>query len=250
MSDNIKAYWFRKKNNFGDWLNPFLINLISRRKVFYSDKVDDKKYIIIGSILHHADKNTIVWGAGFISKKKVLHTKPLEIRSVRGPLTRNILIDNNISCPKIYGDPALLLSYYYKPEVNKNYEVGIIPHYKDKNKKWVKKQKSKNIKIIDIQGDVKRVIKDILSCNIILSSSLHGIIASDSYGIKSYWIELSTLEKTGLKFKDYSLSVKRRLDRIKINERTSINEIINGLYNYDLEINTKKMLSACPLLFP
>jgi hypothetical protein len=57
--------------------------------------------------------------------------------------------------------------------------------------------------------DVEKVVKDICSCKYTISSSLHGIIVSHAYNIKSLWYKLSDLELSGdnIKFEDYFTSV-------------------------------------------
>jgi len=245
----IKARWYNLDNNWGDKINPILINKISGNKVVYTKKMGSKKFIVVGSIMHYADDNSIVWGAGFISNKHKTRGKP-KICAVRGPLTRKILLNDNISCPEIYGDPVLLYKNYYNPKIEIKHEIGIIPHYVDKNVPWVQKiieEKSNDIKIIDIQGEVNQFIKDIKSCKTILSSSLHGIIAPDAYGIKSYWIKLSDKVVGGnFKFNDYKWSVNRKLDPILINKNDKLQDILKNVDEYELNFDENKLYEACP----
>jgi pyruvyltransferase len=102
-----------------------------------------ENYVSIGSILHFSDKNSIVWGAGFISKDSYCKVPPKKILAVRGPLTRKKLIEQNIECPKIYGDPALLLPIFYHPKIKKKYEIGIVPHYVDQKNEIIKALQNK-----------------------------------------------------------------------------------------------------------
>ncbi len=58
------------------------------------------------------------------------------MRAVRGPLTRQFLMDMGIDCPKIYGDPALLLPKLFpefKKSENPTKEYIIIPHHSDEH---------------------------------------------------------------------------------------------------------------------
>lgn len=239
----IKARWYNEDNNWGDKINPILINMISGQPVVYTKKLGHLKYIVVGSILHYADSNSIVWGAGLISP----HHKPRgnpKICAVRGPLTRKRLIDLGHCCPEIYGDPALLYSRYYKPKTNKLYKIGIVPHYKDKQNRWVQKQ---NIKIIDIQGDINQVVDDICSCETIISSSLHGIIVADAYGIPGYWIKLSNnLVGGNFKFEDYLMSVGRKVSPITVANDMDLNDIQNQFYDYKIDIDLDQLIDKCP----
>lgn len=64
---------------------------------------------------------------------------------------------------------------------------------------------------IDIQNypTWHNFIDQILSCEMILSSSLHGIIVADAYGVPNLWCKFTDYEAPGkgFKFKDYYLSV-------------------------------------------
>jgi pyruvyltransferase len=175
---------------------------------------------------------------------------PNKIHAVRGPLTRDLLLKQGFDCPEIYGDPALLYPRFYKPNIKKKYRFGIIPHYADFSDPWVQKfSNNPDVKIINIKDRTcNKFIDDIHECEILLSSSLHGIIAGDAYGIPSYWIELSNkVHGKGFKFNDYFLSVKRPLvEPIRPKLETNIKDFSNTFYNYKIDIDLDLLYNACP----
>ena len=58
--------------------------------------------------------------------------------------------------------------------------------------------------IIDIEQDYKTFVDQILECDEIISSSLHGIIIAEAYGIKTKWIMYSDkIEGGEFKYQDY-----------------------------------------------
>lgn len=253
----IVAYWYRSKNpevvnNWGDAINPTLIKFLSGEEPKHVKDLENYQgsvYFVIGSILESAKDNSIVWGSGFMNEESIITTNP-KILAVRGPLTRKRLIEQGKSCPEIYGDPALLFPQLYTPKhTDKKYKIGIIPHYVDKDNPFIEKLRDRtDVLIIDITQDKFNFIDEITSCETIFSSSLHGIIASDAYGIPAYWIEFSDkVIGAGFKFKDYFLSVNRPLiDPIRITEKTKLEDLSLQLYNYNLEIDLEPLLKVCP----
>ncbi len=52
--------------------------------------------------------------------------------------------------------------------------------------------------------NLEGLVDDILSCEVILSSSLHGIIFSHAYGVPAYHVQFTDFFKNGnFKFADY-----------------------------------------------
>jgi pyruvyltransferase len=256
----ICAAWY-DDINFGDALNPVIIKHLSGHDPTLITKYtlnirNFPIYIVIGSILDMSLlqekkilKNAVIWGAGFINESGRLFGVPRKICAVRGPLTRNIIQKQGIQCPEIFGDPALLLPCIYKPEKNQRYSLGIIPHLVDKNHNLLKRFKDEpHIKIINLDDPINDVIDQICCCKRIASSSLHGIIVADAYGIPSIWIKFSdNIHGQGFKFKDYFGSVHRiDTEPLIITEKTTV-DIINGyFYNYKIDIDLTKLLEACP----
>lgn len=161
------------------------------------------------------------------------------------------LIKQGFSCPEVYGDRGLLVPKFYNPNVKKNFKLGIVVHYVDKNNKIIKVLKNKYIEdilFIDIQGNWREVIDNINKCEIIASSSLHGIITADAYNIPSLWIKLSDKVPGGnFKFHDYMLSVGRKqLEPFLLNKEYKLIDIINSVEDYKVNIDLEKLINSCP----
>jgi len=82
----------------------------------------------------------------------------------------------------------------------------------------------------------------------IASSSLHGVIAADAYGIPSTWIKFSdNVTGSGFKFFDYFKSVGRTDEGpLVIQEDSSIDEILDTYYHYKLNLDLKELWDVCP----
>lgn len=251
--NHVNVDFYSGFNNFGDVLNKFLIERLTGKKV-YEIKAKyylKENYFVVGSILDRVNKNSIVWGSGFISKESICKVVPKKILAVRGPLTRENLIRQGISCPEIYGDPALLLPLIYKPESNKKYRIGIIPHYLDKSNSWIDKISIANqdVKVIDVQTkDITGIVDEVVSCEIIISSSLHGLIVSDVYEIPSLWVEFSDrVYGSGFKFMDYFKSVNKTVDSpIRIDHETKLEDLLNHVSYSKINFDPNYLLNVCP----
>jgi pyruvyltransferase len=94
---------------------------------------------------------------------------------------------------------------------------------------------------IDIEGDYKNwtdLIDIMLSCENILTSSLHGVILSDSYNIPNLWFKATDgITGDGFKFRDYYQSVKKNvIQPLDLNLYISIDQIDKRLEKW-LPIN-------------
>lgn len=246
--------------NWGDDINVFLFERITGRKVIVRGQspwhglFSSASFICIGSILGlYETRRSIVWGSGAISPKVRLKAIPAEIRSVRGPRTRELIESQGISCPERYGDPALLLSMFYRPSVVRKYRCGIIPHYTELDNPLVSSFVGSdpdciliNMEDYDVWTDV---IDKICSCGMILSSSLHGLIVADSYGIPNRWLLLSDDAPNGsFKYMDYFESVGRTgYGPVRVAEEGDFSRASVPDFGFEqLKTDFRDILDACP----
>jgi len=255
--DTIIVSYFDRINNFGDKLNPYLIQKISDKKVYnYTNVINISNkpvYSVIGSILDNKNiKNLEIWGSGFISKNGKFIIPPKKIHAVRGPLSRELILKQGIPCPENYGDPALLLPFFYNVKTKyKKYKVGIVPHYVDKDNIFIDKFKKRyedDVVIIDVKDNLFNVIEIINQCEIIASSSLHGIIIADTYNIPSLWIKLSNnLYGGDFKFLDYLLSVKKKnLTPLIVSKELTIDQLYKNVACEKINIDKLLFYESCP----
>jgi pyruvyltransferase len=261
---SITTYGSINQNkNWGDDINfSFIQELLDYKYecINVNKNMNEDNYAFIGSILEdtYLTPSTIVWGAGIPDKDQIINIKPKKILAVRGPLTRKKLLEQGIKCPAVYGDPALLIHLIYNPQIEKKYKLGIIPHFSNlTNKKLNEAKKNPNIKIINLKiykGCWKNVIDDILSCEYIISESLHGLIISESYKIPNLWINIEDTpnkNKGIFKYLDFyhsigKTNIKNYIDISDYNDLPNIIETINNNWYYRFNINLNKLIDACP----
>ncbi len=238
-------------SNWGDALSPVLCQYLSGLPIKKMLWHHQNRYLAIGSILGQANARAEVWGSGFIRQDEKLAEPPKKIHAVRGPRTRESLLKQGIDCPEVYGDPALLFPFFYNPLVEKKFAVGIIPHYSDKSVAWLKHQgHDPSVRIIDVEGGIEQFVREIKSCELIVSSSLHGLICADAYGVPNVWVKLSDQLMGGdFKFCDYYESVGRDTPVPFIpQEKTPLSDIVLSLQPYEIKINLRPLVKSCPFI--
>jgi len=259
MTNDRNVYWSRyEPKNFGDWVTPYLYKKNTGiDPLFCSPDLGFPTTTVFGagSILRHlkTPDTAIVWGSGIISAEDKFE-KPREILAVRGPLTRKRCHELGFECPEVYGDPAILLPIFYSPGNNqeKKYSVGIIPHFI--NFKLAKRifGSIDGAKIIDVTQPLEKVVDDIIECETTVSSSLHGLIVSHAYNIRSAWVEFGEpIMGDGTKFQDYFFAFEnqREFEAITIDKKITLKDLIALAKTNEVPYHerlTGPLLKACP----
>lgn len=247
-------WWQGPPYNAGDWVGPFLFKAITSEEPIYrqtSNRSLSTVFLTVGSSTRWICEDSIVWGSGLLDRDEVFW-EPYETCAVRGPYTRDRFLELGYSCPAVFGDPAILLPKFFQPDFHIEYRVGIVPHYS--NVQEIKKLYNRNseIDVIDIRQPMERVIKSIMACNYILSSSLHGLIFAHSYGIPAGHIEFSTRPGgDGVKFLDYYAAggVSSPTRPLIIQNKMPVIELEQYAQNSqqpDLKPLVNPLLKACP----
>jgi pyruvyltransferase len=208
-SKPVKAYWWREVPNFGDALAPLLLERFADIRVEW-DTISHSQVASIGSILEHIPPlwDGYVLGSGklFEFSRLHLHTKTAKVLSVRGPLSAR-----GIPGSFTLGDPGILAAELVGPQ-EKQFDLGIMPHWQDKE--LVEKFKTLiprqfTVKTINPSGDPLKILRQVGSCRRLVTSSLHGMITADSFGIPRRVEFCRAMERDGgdFKFRDYSASI-------------------------------------------
>ncbi len=214
--------------NAGDLLNKDLVEKLSGKQVVCSKMYDADMIAIGGALvglqygksakrrlcqkalkLIYGKKPLYVWGSGFFKNDNDngFYRTNLKVCALRGALTQEKL--SGLTGEKYdvpLADAGLLSNLFMEENPEKEFEVGIIPHFSQKNEPRFQALKDSfdSACIIDIQQEPGVVINQIARCRYILSSSLHGLIFADGLGIPNLHIlgEL-TLKGGNFKFEDY-----------------------------------------------
>lgn len=206
----LPLYYWQQPDfvNFGDYISLKLVERIVNCPVKVHKNYPWNNYVKligIGSMLSFAKDNDVIWGTGINGKlldTKLYPFKKLDIRAVRGPRTRAYLWDNfHVAAPEIYGDPGLLIPYLFpefKRKKNPSRPFILIPHYSE-NKLF---PKSEFPYVVYPTDPWDEVIRQILDSEFVISSSLHGLVIADAFGVPSRMIKITDTEPY-FKYQDY-----------------------------------------------
>lgn len=255
----LKFYVSKEKYmNWGDDLNVYLLELLTNKRIVPCEMLlfrkMHKKYTVIGSIIPgFVNERTVVWGSGCMNFDQKIKHHPLRVLAVRGPKTRKFLLDNGVDCPEVYGDPALLLPKLYKPKVEKKYGVTFVPHHRDFDiepeivERLKKEYPRSHVINMTNYGKWTDVIDEICESEVVVTSSLHGMVVSDAYGIPNAFCEFKYHHPKYDKYEDYCESVKKTF-AFPVDQSAIDDEFLVGIKKSYTKpnIDVTKLLEVCP----
>jgi pyruvyltransferase len=247
VTKKLKLYYYDKVPNFGDVLNVDIFSHYGFKVI--NTPCSDADAVGIGSILGHLKKSNfsgIVLGSGLISKDDSFDGRNCDIQALRGPLTlERVKGAGNV----VFGDLGLLVSHVFPSALSKSIKkISIMPHYVDLNNPFLLKMlnESADLNLINVTNNSVRVLTEIVSSKLIITSSLHGLIAADSYGIPAIWVSFSNdILGDEFKYKDYMSGVGYDRECVYIKESHSIKDLMrysdvapeNKIYSVKFELN-------------
>ena len=204
----INLWWAYKPlpGNLGDSLNPHLIEFLTDVPPLWCKA--GKGMMAIGSTIERAKAGCDVWGSGLISMSTTFKTD-CNFKAVRGPYTHQRLIEAGAKCPKVFGDPAILLPLFIQPSRQfKRTKIGVIPHYQHAHYDFAGCDQVISVDRATLE-DFKEFVDEINQCAFVFSSSLHGLILCRAYEVPCARIifERDQLIGDDVKFADYRLGV-------------------------------------------
>lgn len=212
--------------NFGDQLGPLLL-----RHYGYTvewAKPAQAEVISVGSILSkvpHGWRGTVL-GSGFIKAGLRRDLSRARVLAVRGPATRDAC---GLPAKTPLGDLGVLVVDLPRVETPPSGTV-VIPHYVD----HALADRFPTATLVPITSDPAVILGAVASATLVISSSLHGIIAADALGVPHVLALHPNVHGGMFKFRDYAAAfgerirpgVRRLTPRDKMAERQ---ELLRGL---------------------
>jgi pyruvyltransferase len=211
----IKLYSWTDLRNFGDAMSKDIVSWVSDEDVELVDARVSGKLVAVGSVLQRVMPGDVVWGTGvhpagyqhfWMNPDKA--KLDITVLATRGPITRDVLIARNVNCPPVFGDPAILLPLFYPKEKTKDLDTVLIPHFADFGYFSGRPDRCLGATLVDPSWDWKEIVDIISKARRVVSSSLHGLIVAEAYGVPAVWYRLSKQEGY-IKYQDYYGSTNR-----------------------------------------
>ena len=208
------------------------------------------------------DDTIHIWGSGFLygdDLDEPLCRLNLIVHALRGQLSKEKLsglLGKDLPTDLPLADPGLMASILAGPNEEKRYTIGFIPHFREHDTQEVASvlDTNKKMHFIDITQSPKEVISEIQRCETVVSSSLHGLVFSDSLHIPNIHVRLTELPKGGsYKFRDYYSAFNLVDPALKLDDILTISsqEIINSYKVSSAEVEKKKcqLIASFPVCF-
>ncbi|MBB2201132.1 polysaccharide pyruvyl transferase family protein [Gluconacetobacter tumulisoli] len=207
--------------NLGDALSPVIVAALSGLPVRHmaSRSVEDRMSAI-GTIGQSLVGGRIdVWGTGCSNfanplatgTEKRPYTLPpdtiLKVHATRGPISWRLLTGTEPGPEAVFGDPGWLLPRFYRPSLSKTAELGVILHLSELADRAFEVHPKPNLLRYAVppqfEGKVRLIntitpisaeglranLDEILSCKRIVSTSLHGLVFAETYGIPCLYLQ-------------------------------------------------------------
>jgi len=222
----VGTYWWVAEPNFGDDLTQWILPRYGVVPVHR--RAPEARLAAVGSILEvlEPDYDGAVWGSGLILDQPY----PLpnaKVLAVRGYLTRERI---GARPDVTVGDPGLLVSRRIRRPA-KRWDVGLVPHGSHRgHSAFARLAQTPALRthVIDVRGTASRTVRQIAACDVILTTSLHGLVVADAFGIPALWTQLEPpLGGGDFKFLDYESVVTPHSSRFTaFDERAALQDLI------------------------
>jgi hypothetical protein len=201
--------------NIGDALSPVMVALMSGLDVRrVPTKSQSLRMGCVGTVGHGFSGGEVhFWGTGSspwsnpsaaAEERKPFVIEPdwnFIVHATRGPVSEKLLTGKAEGTVGVYGDPVWLLPRFYAPKIEKKWKLGVIVHLSELSDRateahvreelvryHIPDELKDDIHIINTVSDIRvgaigENIDEMLACERLVSTSLHGMVFAESYGI-------------------------------------------------------------------
>jgi hypothetical protein len=235
--------------NFGDAINPDIIESVSGATPFFSTR-EAPHLLGIGSIFASASPESYVWGSGIHRPDQALPDfDPAKVRALRGKLTHAALRAQGYAVGDVpLGDPGYLVGRLLgDADLGRvRHKACVIPHHNSFHQPVFRRlTASPEVALVDMMDESMRPLRQIAASEVVISQSLHGLVFAQALGKPSLWISKRFDAGWEFKFHDwYSTTRGPAVEPVDV--RTPIEEMIARATLRECEIDTAALTAAMP----
>jgi len=204
--------------NLGDALSPVIVAAMSGlpvRHAHFDESIE--RIVSVGTIGQSQRLGTVhFWGTGVDATRNAVQSpfrhyiRPpqtrFQVHGLRGVFSARVLRENGIDVPEIYGDPVWFLPRLFPEQRTADIaDLGVVLHITELDRPDSSGTASEEFKRYlippSLAGRVRLIntyvrptleaigakIREMTSCRCLLSTSLHGMVIAEAYGIPCAW---------------------------------------------------------------
>ncbi|WP_309064574.1 polysaccharide pyruvyl transferase family protein [Microbacterium sp.] len=227
----IGTFWWDGHPNFGDDLTPWLLPRYGILP-FYR-RPGAARLTGVGSLLEFVptDYTGAIWGTGLMND--AAHPLPdATALAVRGPLTAERL---GLADEPVYGDPGLLVARHLTRPPGDG-RIVVVPHGHHRAHVGLAEFAARaGARVVNVHQRAATAVRQIASARAVVTTSLHGLITADAFGIPAVWTTLDPpLGGGDFKFRDYEAAVTPGRTRFRsFAEATSLGDLLADAWSAD-----------------
>lgn len=203
--------------NLGDALSAIIVSTMAGRPIRHANFDENCERVVAVGTIGHAQRSGRLhfWGTGVdatrnplgVSEKQYIRPPDTEfhVHALRGKFSALTFRQNGIAAPEVYGDPVWFLPRIFPRQIGRQAELGVVVHITELEEQRagarlreellryrLPESLRDSVKLINTftapcLSELHRKVDEITSCKCILSTSLHGLVIAETYGIPCAW---------------------------------------------------------------
>ncbi|WP_309127661.1 polysaccharide pyruvyl transferase family protein [Microbacterium sp.] len=229
----VPTFWWDGHPNFGDDLTPMLLPRYGLVPLYREPRA--ARLVGVGSLLEFLprDYSGAVWGTGLMNDAP----HPLAdaaVLAVRGPLTAERI---GVEEEPAYGDPGLLVSRHIARPAEDG-RIVVVPHGHHRAHEALAaltRRAGDFARTVNVHRRAASAVREIATGRAVVTTSLHGLVTADAYGIPAVWTTLDPpLGGGDFKFRDYEAAVTPGRTRFRpFEQAASLAELVDDAWAAD-----------------
>lgn len=190
------------RGHFGAELNGVLYRWLTGEDAEWVPAEVRGKALGSGSLVGAARPGDVVWGSGLNGDEELsANWADVNFRSVRGPMTRERLVEAGAEVPAVYGDPALLVRRFVEAPKERRGTL-VLPHPADMEQLMEEWAHAPETMVWNAGATVEGTIAAINASARVVTSDLCALIVAEALGVPVVPMRMDAARST-FAFEDY-----------------------------------------------